>query len=76
MHFEVSPKNVNKVVKVTEAVVGDLKDGLEQLLPRVKPRQGGREEWHEKISAWKKRFKFAYEPARNVGKLYRLCVKN
>lgn len=64
VHFEVSPKNVNKVVKVTEAVVGNLKEGLQQLVPHVKPRKDGREEWHEKIGAWKKNFKFSYEPAR------------
>ena len=69
VHYEVSPKNVDKVVKVTEAVVGDLKDGLEQLLPHVKPLKGGRDEWHEMISSWKKQFKFAYEPARIEGAL-------
>ena len=63
IHFEVAPKNINKVVNVTESVVGDLKIGLKQLLKSNQLKLGKREEWFEKISAWKKRYPFAYEKA-------------
>jgi len=63
VHFEVSPKNINKVVNVTESVVGDLSIGLKQLLASDALTTAPREEWFEKISAWKKRYPFAYEKA-------------
>jgi acetolactate synthase-1/2/3 large subunit len=64
IHFEVSPKNINKVVNVTESIVGDLKIGLKQLLNSNELTYGDREEWFEKISAWKKRYPFSYEKAK------------
>ena len=45
MHFEVSPKNINKVVNVTESVVGDLSIGLKQLLASDALTTAPREEW-------------------------------
>jgi len=62
IHFDIMPKNINKVVQATEAVEGDVKANLELLLPQVEhvtPAQ--RSEWFDQINAWKERFPWAYE---------------
>jgi len=55
VHFEVMPKNINKVVQATEAVEGDCADNLRLLIPQVKP-VAERPEWFAQINDWKKRF--------------------
>ncbi|KAF2267994.1 acetolactate synthase [Lojkania enalia] len=60
IHFEIMPKNINKVVQATEAVEGDVITNLTQLLPLVKE-VPERPEWFAQISDWKKRFPWAYE---------------
>ncbi|KAA8895702.1 thiamine diphosphate-binding protein [Sphaerosporella brunnea] len=60
IHFEIMPKNINKVVQATEAVEGDVADNLALLLPRVQPVQS-RPEWFAQIADWKKRYPFDYE---------------
>lgn len=57
IHFDITPKNINKVVQATEAVVGDVSDSLAELLPHVKRRtMADRREWFEKIQGWKSRW--------------------
>ncbi|KAF2660564.1 acetolactate synthase [Lophiostoma macrostomum CBS 122681] len=60
LHFEIMPKNINKVVQATEAVEGDVVTNLAQLLPLVK-QVPERSEWFSQIKQWKERFPFAYE---------------
>jgi acetolactate synthase I/II/III large subunit len=55
VHFEIMPKNINKVVQATEAVEGDVTENLGMLLPKVKA-VSNRPEWFEQINDWKKRF--------------------
>ncbi|KAL1989400.1 hypothetical protein VTN96DRAFT_162 [Rasamsonia emersonii] len=55
VHFEVMPKNINKVVEATEAVEGDCADNLALLLPQVNP-VAERPEWFAQINDWKARF--------------------
>ncbi|GAM39609.1 acetolactate synthase [Talaromyces pinophilus] len=55
VHFEVMPKNINKVVEATEAVEGDCADNLALLIPKVKA-VSERPEWFAQINDWKKRF--------------------
>ncbi|KAJ6259758.1 Alpha-peptide [Drechslerella dactyloides] len=55
IHFEIMPKNINKVVQATEAIEGDLADNLEIMLPYV-DRVQSRPEWLGQIAEWKKRF--------------------
>lgn len=55
VHFEVMPKNINKVVQATEAVEGDVTQNLGILLPKVKA-VSERPEWFAQINDWKKRF--------------------
>ncbi|KAL9582764.1 MAG: hypothetical protein Q9212_003113 [Teloschistes hypoglaucus] len=60
VHFEVMPKNINKIVQANEAVVGDVATNLAALIPHVKPKPS-RPEWFSQINDWKARFPFAYE---------------
>lgn len=55
VHFEIMPKNINKVVQATEAVEGDVVANLAELLPKVN-KVGDRPEWFAQIADWKKRF--------------------
>lgn len=56
VHFDISPKNVNKVVEATVPVIGDCAENLELLLPRVQEKQ--RPDWLGQIQAWKDRYPF------------------
>ncbi|KAH7400914.1 thiamine diphosphate-binding protein [Phaeosphaeria sp. MPI-PUGE-AT-0046c] len=60
IHFEIMPKNINKIVQATEAVEGDVGTSLKQMMPLVKIVQE-RNEWFDQINDWKKRFPWAYE---------------
>lgn len=60
IHFEIMPKNINKIVQATEAVEGDVGASLAQMMPLVKTVQE-RNEWFAQIDDWKKRFPWAYE---------------
>jgi len=67
VHFDISPKNFNKVVKVHECVLGDVKANLRALLPllRAPPRAA----WWAQLREWKAAHPFAYLPARAAGAL-------
>jgi acetolactate synthase-1/2/3 large subunit len=60
VHFEILPKNINKVVQATEAVEGDVAANLELLLPLIETTTE-RPEWFGQINDWKARFPFDYE---------------
>jgi acetolactate synthase-1/2/3 large subunit len=60
VHFEIMPKNINKVVQATEAVEGDVATNLALLLPQIN-QVPSRPEWFGQIDEWKKRFPWAYE---------------
>lgn len=60
IHFEIMPKNINKVVQATEAVDGDVVTNLAQLLPYVKEVKE-RPEWFAQIKDWKARFPWNFE---------------
>ena len=55
VHFEIMPKNINKVVQATEAVEGDVSTNISYLLPQIKP-VSSRPEWFAQIKDWKERF--------------------
>jgi acetolactate synthase-1/2/3 large subunit len=69
VHFEIMPKNINKVVQATEAVEGDVVHNLALLLPQVKNKSmAERKEWFDQINFWKKKFPlYAYEKAERSG---------
>jgi acetolactate synthase-1/2/3 large subunit len=54
IHIEVDPAEINKNVKVDVALIGDLKDALEALLPHLPPRPAKHESaWLKEIEASK-----------------------
>ncbi|GAB7361992.1 hypothetical protein MBLNU230_g2028t1 [Neophaeotheca triangularis] len=62
IHFDIMPKNINKVVQATEAVEGDVTANLAMMLPHIETRTPeNRSEWFSQIAAWKERFPWAYE---------------
>ncbi|KAI8872089.1 acetolactate synthase [Ramicandelaber brevisporus] len=62
VHFDILPKNINKVVQVDIAVEGDVVDNLGKLLPMVESLAGYRRpEWFAKIADWKRKYSFTYE---------------
>jgi acetolactate synthase I/II/III large subunit len=60
VHFEIMPKNINKVVQATEAVEGDVASNIALLLPHIKSKSS-RPEWFTQLNDWKTRFPFNYE---------------
>lgn len=59
LHFEIMPKNINKVVEATEAIEGDVTENLKQMMPYIKSAE--RAEWFDQINAWKKQYPFYYD---------------
>jgi acetolactate synthase-1/2/3 large subunit len=58
-HFEIVPKNINKVVQATEAIEGDVTENVISMLPHIKTSE--RKEWFDSIQGWKKRYPFYYD---------------
>ncbi|KAJ7457639.1 DHS-like NAD/FAD-binding domain-containing protein [Mycena galericulata] len=61
IHFEILPKNVNKVVEATIPVLGDVVQNMGALVPHIRP--SPREAWFADIASWKTRFPFTYAPS-------------
>ncbi len=51
IHIDIDPSEINKNVPVDIALVGDLKETLQKLLPALKPAQ--HDEWLDTIQSWK-----------------------
>ncbi|RKP08818.1 acetolactate synthase [Thamnocephalis sphaerospora] len=58
IHFEVMPKNINKVVQATEAIEGDVIESLSQLLPLLEFSE--RKTWFAQINTWKREHPFTF----------------
>lgn len=71
VHFEIMPKNINKVVQATEAVEGDVAENVAELLPLVESRSmAERKEWFDKINGWKTKWPMhAFERTERVGSI-------
>lgn len=69
VHFEILPKNINKVVQATEAVEGDVATNLQRLLPQVEIRSmADRKPWFDQINSWKKKWPLSdFERAERSG---------
>lgn len=63
IHFEVQPKNINKVVNANVAITGDVLDSVRALLPLLPSEAQPRDEWFSKIAQWKKDYPFTYVPS-------------
>ena len=51
IHFEVMPKNINKVVQATCAIEGDVVANLDKLMPYLESKAPDRNAWHELIKS-------------------------
>ncbi|GAM43872.1 acetolactate synthase [Talaromyces pinophilus] len=58
IHFDISPKNINKTVEATEAVIGDCTTNLRQLIPLLDT-VTERPEWMRQIKEWKEKYSFS-----------------
>ncbi|GBG32071.1 Acetolactate synthase, mitochondrial [Hondaea fermentalgiana] len=59
VHFEISPKNLHKVVQPTVAVLGDVVENLANVTPHVQRQE--REPWFAQIAEWKEKYPFLLE---------------
>lgn len=69
VHFEIMPKNINKVVQATEAVEGDVGENLTTLLPHVQSKSmADRKTWFDQINEWKAKWPMnAFERSERAG---------
>ncbi len=76
IHVDIDPAEINKVVQVDCAIVGDARRVLEALLPECGP--GDTTEWLAQVEAWKRQHPLAYrrggglKAQRVIEELYRL----
>ncbi|OZJ04632.1 Acetolactate synthase, mitochondrial, partial [Bifiguratus adelaidae] len=67
-HFEIMPKNINKVVEATHAIEGDVTKNVSRMLPMIQT--SPRTEWFDTIDQWKKAYPWTYaEPETAESKL-------
>ncbi|KAL6891693.1 acetolactate synthase [Trichoderma longibrachiatum] len=69
IHFEIMPKNINKVIQATEAVEGDVATNLKHLIPQISEKSmADRGEWFGLINEWKKKWPLSnYQRAERAG---------
>ncbi|KAJ3350894.1 Acetolactate synthase, mitochondrial, partial [Kappamyces sp. JEL0680] len=60
-HFDIMPKNINKVVKVNGFVEGDVATNVELMLPFIKPQP--RKHWFDQLDEWKAKYPFSFVPS-------------
>ncbi|CEJ83130.1 Putative Acetolactate synthase [[Torrubiella] hemipterigena] len=57
IHFEIMPKNINKVVQATEAIEGDVGANLRRVMPEIETRSmADRKAWYDQIQVWKEKW--------------------
>ncbi|KAI8808766.1 acetolactate synthase [Cladochytrium replicatum] len=78
IHFDILPKQINKVVKANVAVVGDVTENLQHLLPLIRSNSStdaiDRSEWLDTLRDWKEKYPFTYIPSVSGEKLKPLEV--
>ncbi len=61
VHIDIDPSEINKNKLVHIPIVADVNEALSQLNEIVEPPEEGLDEWHAKISGWKKEDPFAFD---------------
>ena len=79
VQVDVDPAEINKNVMVDASIVGDLKEVLKRLIPKVEAQK--HEEWVTHIEGYKKKHPLKYDPAHLTGpyvvqELYRITEGN
>lgn len=59
IHFEIQPKNINKVVDASIPILGDVTTNLAALVPMIE--FSPREPWFTDIQKWKAQYPFVYQ---------------
>ncbi|CAL1705430.1 unnamed protein product [Somion occarium] len=67
IHFEIQPKNINKIVDATIPVMGDVVANMAALVPMI--RSSPRKEWFADIKTWKAAYPFTYEKSPEGGSI-------
>jgi acetolactate synthase-1/2/3 large subunit len=67
IHFEIQPKNVNKVVEAQIPILGDVIANMSALVPMIEG--SPREEWFQEINGWKKAFPFTFDKSKAGAKM-------
>lgn len=67
IHFEIQPKNINKIIEANIPVLGDVVASLAKLVPQIE--QNSRTAWIERCKANKERYPFAFTPSTEGSKL-------
>ncbi|RXK35395.1 acetolactate synthase, mitochondrial [Tremella mesenterica] len=67
IHFEIQPKNINKIVEAHVPVLGDVVASLAELVPQIE--QKDRSAWIARCNANKERLPFSYTPSQPGEKL-------
>ncbi|KAG2067532.1 acetolactate synthase [Suillus decipiens] len=63
IHFEIQPKNINKVVNASIPVLGDVVSNMAALVPLI--RSSPRTQWFGDIQEWKQKYPFTYVPSKS-----------
>ncbi|KAI6028883.1 hypothetical protein F5J12DRAFT_808503 [Pisolithus orientalis] len=58
IHFEIQPKNINKVVEASIPILGDVVSNMSALVPLI--RSSPRTDWFTDIKQWKEKYPFTY----------------
>ena len=64
IHFEIQPKNINKVIQATYAIEGDVTHNLSALLPLLPETPPARKDWFTQLKTWKDAYPFTYEASK------------
>lgn len=67
IHFEIQPKNINKIVEAQIPVLGDVVASLAELVPQIEAVD--RSAWIGRCKATKERYPFTYTPSQEGQKL-------
>lgn len=67
IHFEIMPKNINKVVEANIPVLGDVVASMAELVPQIEFSE--RKEWFDNIKSWKEDYPFSYDPSVDSNRL-------
>lgn len=67
IHFEIQPKNINKIIQADIPVLGDVVASMSELLPQIKAVD--RSAWIGRCKANKERYPFTFIPSQEGSKL-------
>jgi acetolactate synthase-1/2/3 large subunit len=67
IHFEIQPKNINKVVEASIPILGDVVSNMASLVPLI--RSSPRNDWFAHLNEWKEKYPFTYVKSVNGARI-------